>query len=495
MASVSSSYEDFAQAKATGCFPTVELECAAWDEYSPSIELKIEALEFEFPGNTTWSLSPVSESNITHGKDATPSTHLVPPTLIPSIVESGSPNSTDTAAKNPRSSALAHADNSVKPIASASGHDEPVLRSTRPPAPPTIQSNGASGEPILRSTAAARQEAAILSTTVDDSAKNVDSSTESTVPRSPSPPHSHTTSSNFPPVQGISSHLMSPPLLIESFKSPFNGILNEDIEMSCSSPSPETLSGVSGSSFAAACNSGPAMDAFPLSWMPIDQPSYNAFVSSYANLAPQVSAFPTTSYFAQEPASIYPVPFASNSYSRLSSPTPILHPTIFDLIQNEPPYPVELRRPNAYIIPPVVLSNDVWQQEIIREQLAWNSENNKPRPSKRSRLSAPYFLRTPLVVAKNLHRRKTARTAPLSSRLFDANMTNIISSTCDEKRAPSAAFSGSSSASTFTYCCGRKLSSPPPFKQRFQRSTESTDECHGLFRTLASMFWSYSYSA
>jgi hypothetical protein len=71
---VADNYEAYAQAKADGCFHTVELEleCAAWDHYFPTIELKIEALEREFPAGfpDVWepismTITLLSESQIT----------------------------------------------------------------------------------------------------------------------------------------------------------------------------------------------------------------------------------------------------------------------------------------------------------------------------------------------------------------------------------------------------------------------------------------------
>ncbi|KAJ6461108.1 hypothetical protein C8R45DRAFT_1108906 [Mycena sanguinolenta] len=509
--STSDNYEAYARAKADGCFPTVELECAAWDQYFPTVELKLEALELEFPvvfpGDVlepiATTITPLSESSIA----------TVFPIVIRSSVRDGTLNETDTAPEKLPSPVLAHKDDSGALVAAAffalgSGNDKPIVRSTRHPAPPT-QSSSASGEPITRTTAAARQETSSCSSSSASSSvmrsskancgmEDVYHSTESTIPKPSSVIQPQTTSSN--PIQGFQSVAMGwPPatensqLDIEMSRSPpppgISGtsttasafapiqrlesvvmppaatgksqLVNEDIEMSCSPPPQETSSGVWGSSCAAAYKV-PAMNTFPSSWIPVNQPSYNIF-----------SSF-TSSH-------VFPTPSAQNPHLTPFSPT-FTPPSIFELMRNEPPSHAAYRRPNAYVIPPVAIPQHLWQQQVIREKPGgWNSV--KPR---RSRLPAPYFLRTPLVVAKKA---KKARAA-FSSTLYNDNTTDIsLQQNCDEKPPgmPSTA-PAPSARTTWMYCNGHKLSSPPPFRQRVQRFKEPTG---GLFEVLTSMFWSY----
>ncbi|KAF7377946.1 hypothetical protein MSAN_00218500 [Mycena sanguinolenta] len=535
--SAADNYGAYAQAKADGCFPTVKLECAAWDKYFPTFELKIEALEHEFPAEfpDVWepiatTIIPLSESPIA----------TVSPVVIRSTVKDGTPNNTDTAAAKPSSSVAAYKDSPVPAALSlGSGQYEPIVRSTRLPAPAT-RCSGVSGEPITRSTAPARQEPAgksssssssssspsfpsvIRPTKADTGMKNVDQSTELTIsssfvspPQTTSsnpiqrfqsvmitapfatenpqlvnediemsrscPPGASTTSSSFTPIQHPESVVMT------SAATNKSGLVNEDIEMSCSPPSQETSSSVWGT----ATYKGPPMSDLPSAWKSGNQPSYNifSFASSHGNPPSQAPAFPTALQgFVPEPATIYQTPSALNPPppSLSPPPTPL---SIFELMQNEPPSPAAHRRPNAYVIPPVAIPQHLWQQEVIREQLGRNSEKNKP---KRSRLSAPYFLRTPLTVA---HPAKKASRA-FSSRLHNDDKVEL--SPQNEHKppempsrapAPSPAFSA---PTTWMYCNGHKLSSPPPFKERFQRFTEPAG---GLFGTLTTMFWSYLISA
>ncbi|KAF8218068.1 hypothetical protein K438DRAFT_2006972 [Mycena galopus ATCC 62051] len=510
--SASDTYKEYAQAKAEGYFPSAELECVAGDCYFPTIELKLDALQREFPGDhdlepIETTITPLVKSGTAHGTDATLSTgvaHLESSPVFRSVPENQSEllNDTGTAAKNLRDSALTHKRNSVKLVNTASL--QPIMRSTSKPAP-SIPQSGSTGEPKPRSQAPASQGTS-RSTNIDDI---IDSnrgpfglSADSTIRKSSLALQHQATSSMFPPVQGF-SYLTPMPPATEAFKTPFNELASEDSEMSCSDPSPpEIFRGVPEGSFPAVYN---YQDAF---WIPMRQSSSNtavfpSFTSSYVDPMPQASAFLTASHAVAELPNMYSVPFESDPHQSLLSPPP--HPSIFELIKTESP---ALRRPSAYIIPPVVVPNHVWQQEITREQLRYS--DNTPRLSKRSRLFAPYFLRTPLVVAKNLHRGRIARTAPFSSR--GSNMTNKLNcddeppQKCDDNllapappRSPSPAFSRSSiststhsSYSAASYLYGRRLSSPPPFRQRFQRLKAPTDEFRGAFRSLTSIFWPWS---
>ncbi|KAJ7849658.1 hypothetical protein B0H14DRAFT_3866832 [Mycena olivaceomarginata] len=542
--------------------PTVELSLSAleleFDQHLSSVmgnlfDDELTSLHDLEPIATTIRPLP-AEPKITLGRDNT---------LSAGFETNRSPKNNYAAMKNPRSrsSDLAHA------VASGSGlrqNEAVITRSTRMPALPITQSVDETCERTFQSTGPAREETIIRSTNIgavpststpifgrsspavppetitqstipadsevqsagcttaslspgvgvsaetvrdleDLNAHNCGALGSSTIPISSFFPQPHASPSEISQIHHLSSYLTPIPLATESF--PFTGVVDGDVEMSCldlpSSSAPEILCGVPRGSFQAAHNhnfvmyeTGSQHNTLPASW---DRSRFDA--ASFSS-----DPSPRTSTFASQPGHIYPVPFASDLNPLCSEFSSQLrpHPSIFDLIQNESSGPA-LRRPNAYIIPPVAVPYHVWQEESTRQRLRNSADRSKV--SKRSRLSAPYFLRTPLVITRSANRSKKARINQIS---LPGSPTIKPGLNYEDKppqiptRAPSPAFSCSSEVSstssgsfiaTSTYSSDRKLSSPPPLRQRMESFTPHTYQYRGAFKFLRSMSWLWSGQA
>ncbi|KAF7368799.1 hypothetical protein MVEN_00205000 [Mycena venus] len=343
----------------------------------------------------------------------------------------------------------------------------------------------------------------------------LDSSADFTAPKFSSLPQPHATPS-FSQFHHFSSH-STQPTATKTFENSSTGVINEDIEMSSSElclPLSEILRGVPGGSLQAAHNQTLVMheirrqpNASPFSWVSGDQTRSNAALFSFSASGYVAQASMLPSYSMSQPATISPAQLAPDSNHTHLGPSspPLPQPSIFELLHNEPPHPMTFPRPGAYIVPPVTVPDRVWQEEIARERLR-HSENS-PKPSKRSRLFSPYFLRTPLVM-KNAHRNKKSRTNRFSSHTSNGRLDYDDSQDKTppwmSSRASSPAFSCSSevsstssgsSSSTSTYSYERKLSSPPPFRERLQRFTAPIEEYRGVFGALRSMSWLWSRQA
>ncbi|KAK7052501.1 hypothetical protein R3P38DRAFT_2860682, partial [Favolaschia claudopus] len=161
------------------------------------------------------------------------------------------------------------------------------------------------------------------------------------------------------------------------------GLVNEDIEMTSSdmfAPSPIT----------------PPTNA----WIGVPSGSSTSFLAP-----PPHAPFPSMGQSSDTIFSSPPPTFAAPQPQRMhSAPFAALEPThfsIFELIESEPEFPP--RRSNSYIIPPAnVPQHHLWQ-EMNREQ----PSDPSSRPLKRSRLSPPYFVQTPLIAAKARRSKKT----------------------------------------------------------------------------------------
>ncbi|KAJ7723646.1 hypothetical protein B0H16DRAFT_1598045 [Mycena metata] len=191
------------------------------------------------------------------------------------------------------------------------------------------------------------------------------------------------------------------------------------------------------------------------------------------------------------------------------------HPSIFDLMQTDIPQPTT----TPYIIPAANVPTRVWQQEIAREQ----RDLEKPRkPTKRSRRPAPYFSRTPLVLIPNKRRGKRATQFSSVGALsmehdpppqkYDDSWIDPLPREDDFLYYPmqryarssspalscssgtASSISGSYPTSTLpSRAYGRKLSSPPPFRERHYRFN-ATSKHHGVLGALKeiSSLWSQS---
>ncbi|KAJ7653126.1 hypothetical protein DFH06DRAFT_1204792 [Mycena polygramma] len=309
---------------------------------------------------------------------------------------------------------------------------------------------------------------------------------------SSSSPAAPATISSFSTIADQSpSSLLAPPPYTEICQSSYTGAVNEDIEMpfaGCSSPS-EGLGGVSFQLRAPQnqtliAENGMQQNTSPSLWTPTNQQASN-------------SAFTARAW--SEPGPIYPAQF-------LSDPNSAPHPSIFELMDNDRQIATSLISP--YIVPPAPVPDHVWQEEIARSR--HRAFNNPPKPSKRSKISAPYFFRTPLVLVKRPRDRKlkSEQSSLQESHLpgiYKTDDSRFEKARKPRERASSPAFSSSSDGSsisqasvafslnsTSTSHSYRRLSSPPPFGLRRQRLTASSDERRGVLSALMSMAWPWS---
>ncbi|KAJ6494034.1 hypothetical protein C8R47DRAFT_1118127 [Mycena vitilis] len=282
-----------------------------------------------------------------------------------------------------------------------------------------------------------------------------------------------------------SSTLAPPPYTAEIRQSSYTGAVNEDIEMSCAdcSSQSEGLGGVLGSSFQLQAPQSQTLIPSPWTTTNWQQASHNTFAWSG----------PTTLY----PAQI------------VSDPNSSPHPSIFELMDNDPPRQIATSRISPYFVPTAPVPDHVWQQEIMRSR--HSTSNNPPKPSKRSKISAPYFFRTPLVLAKRPRKLKAGQFSWQESLLpgihinkADDLRLGLVRSS--RERASSPALSSSSDASSISkasvassfnsastsHSHPRRLSSPPPFGLRRQRLSASADERRGVLSALMSMAWPWS---
>ncbi|KAJ7769182.1 hypothetical protein DFH07DRAFT_807116 [Mycena maculata] len=255
--------------------------------------------------------------------------------------------------------------------------------------------------------------------------------------------------------------------------------VDEDIEMTCDS-SPEIVPEFPKQSFPGMQSHndslGNAWNQTPsgVSWVPVN----NSTVASLNGSSYPIHVYPTSEPAAQIPPCAAPLP----------------HPSIFELI-GESPCPIAA--PSPYIIPPAVIPNHVWQAERARSNTV-----DPPRP-RRTRISAPYFFRTPLIF-KQVRRGNKAVTSPIIYRVplpFDSSMKYNDSQDARRDRrqyalskdirnayqvktherppSPASSYSSEGFSTSFistnsTRSYDRKLSSPPPFKRRcFEEPVES----------------------
>ncbi|KAJ7143747.1 hypothetical protein C8R44DRAFT_973599 [Mycena epipterygia] len=304
-------------------------------------------------------------------------------------------------------------------------------------------------------------------------------------------------------------------------------LFNADVEMSCSDSVPKTFLGFSDGSFQVNDTlNGTGWYQVPsaIAWTPMGHQAHNfTFTSSTPsfdlNCPPQAPVtvpelYPiagseidnTTPNYSSQPG-LPPMPFT------------LPHPSIFELIQIETHGPISSA--TSYVIPPATVPDHVWQDEIAREQLR-NSQRSVSQRPRRARVPAPYFIRTPLVLKQGLRRKKADENpfsflAPVKpddsrnkpyvrpTRRYTFNTRDDVYSETLQERPPSPAPScssvGSSSGASFSSTSsspsyyGRKLSSPPPFRQRLHHQ-KCVDEPGGVLTSaLKSMSWLWSWQS
>lgn len=131
----------------------------------------------------------------------------------------------------------------------------------------------------------------------------------------------------------------------------------------------------------------------------------NATVASSAS-SPYWISTPQTS----EPIpALYPILEPAAHIASDTPPTlPTPHPSIFELIQPDSESLPSIATPGPYIITPAIVPDHVWQAELAREHLRNYERLNVAEPSRRTRISAPYFIRTPLILKKPRRGKKAA---------------------------------------------------------------------------------------
>ncbi|KAJ6521122.1 hypothetical protein B0H19DRAFT_1158985 [Mycena capillaripes] len=348
---------------------------------------------------------------------------------------------------------------------------------------------------------------------------------QSANPALPKPSFVSLLQTNFSQIPHNSSHPTSGLSTSEMFQNPPTEHVNEDIEMSDLRSPPEMVRGAPAGPFQTGWNQSGEIGRLqtPFFWAhSVNQETSStalssSITSSYVDYAPLASTS-TSSYSVPEPWTIFPSHFASNSnssHSELASPALYCpHPSIFELIQDESPLRISAPLLNPYIIPPAFVPHHVWQKEFTRSRLH-NSEN-RAKSSKRRKVSSPYFFRTPLVLVKSAHRGRKTGANRFSSSSHTAGVSEGPILKHDDSRsgpprmpqgrASSPTFSCSSEGSSISGASltssestfrsyDRRLSSPPPFRQRQQRFRAPTNEGRGFLSALMSMSWLWSRQA
>ncbi|KAJ6555154.1 hypothetical protein DFH09DRAFT_1085100 [Mycena vulgaris] len=412
---------------------------------------------------------------------------------------------------------------------------EPTLRSTnealdsqetitRPTKPAVLQAYGIllSSEPTLRSTKEAldSQETITRPTklaalqAVPDDRRTTFSGTSTAIsaqtfgagafpfhtilpPVSDSPPAPHVGGFHTSHPTSYSTPLR-PPEMSPDLRT---GTVKEDIEMSCSDPPPAvfrvsgSVQGIPNQNAALEVNSNGWQQAVPASsWAAQSNIVFNSSATpTHESCAPQVP-LSTSAAYPFDPATLctaYTVP--NYSYPSLTLPLP--HPSIFELIRPDSLYLASGASAVPYVIPPAIVPDHVWQEEMAREQRR-RLRGRLAEPSRRPRVSAPYFSRTPLVL-------KQGKKFKAHANASGPHTPGCNSTPRTEERPPSPASScssidssssGASFASTSTSRSydNRKLSSPPPFGKR-RRYEKPVSAPRGVLGALRSMSWLWSW--